>query len=123
MKDIIPPRIDYPSLLLFHIDRILKNINENGVTQLVETSIDALWAAITTELKEERMQDWEDVNSMEITGKTEYEKMRQGKERTLAKLQIVMDVLAENGILYRSTWEEIVEDEIKVRDVDESEGE
>ena len=114
MKDIIPPKMDYQSLLLFHIDRILKRVNENGVDAIAETSIDALWSSITTELKEEWINDWEEANNMKITGKTEFEKMRQGKERVLRKLQIVMDILAENGILYRKTYEERIGDEVMI---------
>ena len=113
-NDIVMQKIDYPTLLLFHIDRILKNINENGVTATVETSIDALWAAITDEMKQEKIETWKDINSMEITGRTEFERTVQGKERTLKKLQIIMNILAENGILYRSMYEEAIGEEVKI---------
>ncbi len=113
-NDIVMQRIDYPSLLLFHIDRILKRINDDGVTAIVETSVDALWAAITDEMKKEKMDAWEDINSMEITGKTEYERAQQGKERTLKKLQLIMNILGENGILYRSIYEEAIGEEVEI---------
>ena len=121
--DMFVRKIDYPTLILLHIDRILQNINENGVTAIVETSIDALWASITEELKEEWIEDWEEANNMKITGKTEFEKMRQGKERVLRKLQLIMNILGEAGFLYRSAWEEIVKNEIKVISEEESEEE
>ncbi len=113
-NDFVMQKIDYPTLLLFHIDRILKRINDDGVTQTVETSIDALWASITDEMKREKMGEWESISSWEITGRTEYEKMEQGKKRTLAKLQLIMNILGENGILYRSMYEEAVGEEVKI---------
>ena len=121
--DMFVRKIDYPTLILLHIDRILQNINENGVTAIVETSIDALWASITEELKEGWIEGWEEANNMKITGKTEFEKMRQGKERVLRKLQLIMNILGEAGFLYRSAWEEIVKNEIKVISEEESEEE
>lgn len=113
-SDFIMQKIDYPTLLLFHIDRILKRINDDGVTAIVETSIDALWAAITYELKEDKISTWNEVSSWEINGRTEYEKMEQGKRRTLTKLQLIMDILGESGILYRSMYEEAVGEEVDI---------
>ncbi len=111
-------KIDYPTLILLHIDRILQNINMNGVTAIVETSVDALWTTITNELKKDKLKEWNEIANREITGRTEYEKMTQGKQRVMDKLQIIMDILGEAGFLYRSAWEEIVENELEVREVE-----
>lgn len=113
-NDIMMQKIDYPTLLLFHIDRILKRINDDGVTATVETSIDALWAVITDEMKKEKKELWENINSMEITGKTEFERAVQGKERTLKKLQLILNILGERGILYRSMYEEAIGEEVQI---------
>ena len=121
--DMFVRKIDYPTLILLHIDRILQNINENGATAIVETSIDALWSTITDELKENYTNEWNNIAGREITGKTEYEKMMQGKERVLSKLQLIMNILGKAGFLYRSAWEEIVKNEIKVISEKESEEE
>ncbi len=110
-------KIDYTTLLLFHINRILSLINERGATAIVETSVDALWATLTNELKRDYVEKWKEIAEREINGKTEYEKMQQGKQRVLDKLQLIMDVLGDAGFLYRSAWEEIVENEIEVKDV------
>lgn len=107
-------KIDYPTLILLHIDRILQNVNMNGVTAIVETSVDALWFTITDELKEKYKKEWDNIASREITGKTEYEKMMQGKERVLSKLQLIMNILGEAGFLYRSSYEELIGDEVKI---------
>ncbi|MCD6370846.1 MAG: hypothetical protein J7L63_05085 [Thermoplasmata archaeon] len=107
-------KIDYPVLLLFHIDRILSAINENGITAIVETSVDALWATVTDELKKDKIEIWEEIANREITGKTEYEKMLQGKQRVLDKLQLIMNILGENGFLYRSSYEELIGDEVSI---------
>ena len=115
--DMFVRKIDYPTLILLHIDRILQNINENGVTAIVETSVDALWYTLTNELKKSKEKEWEEVASRQIDGRTEYEKMLQGKQRVLDKLQIIMDILGEAGFLYRSAWEEIVENELEVKEV------
>ena len=107
-------KIDYPTLLLFHIDRILKSINENGATATVETSIDALWATITDELKKDKVEKWEEIDSREIPRGTEAERMYYGKQKVLDKLQLIMNILGENGFLYRSSYEELIGDEVSV---------
>ena len=113
-SDFMMQKIDYPTLLLFHIDRILKNINENGVTAIVETSVDALWASITREMKRDKEKEWKKISSRAITGKTEFERAMQGKQRVLDKLQLIMNILGENGILYRSMYEEAVGEEVEI---------